>query len=309
MKRSNIEECISWAKSKNGRCLTPIYTNSRTKMEWACEFNHTWFAAFHMIKQNHWCPTCAGVNKNTIDSGQRLADNFGGKCLQIKQVNGRSICEWKCNQNHSWWSRQDNVLEGHWCPKCSGVAKNNINDCIELAAGHDGYCLSTEYVNNTSDLCWQCKNKHIWFSSYNTVSSQKSWCPKCGSHKTQNKIIKIIEDFGFDVFPNQRKLNWLINPKTNRNLEIDILLPQQKIAIEYDGQQHFMPIRFSSISLEKAKINFEKQKKLDALKTALIADHIKNNGSDVKYFFRISYTEEITEDLIRERLRLCNILI
>jgi len=42
--------------------------------------------------------------------------------------------------------------------------------------------------------------------------------------------VKVIENY---------RPNWLRNPKTGRNLEIDLYLPKFKIGIEYQGAQHF----------------------------------------------------------------------
>ena len=55
----------------------------------------------------------------------------------------------------------------------------------------------------------------------------------------QLRILKIMEK----IYPNERIISnyrpdFLYNPYTKRNLEIDIWLPDQKLAIEVDGSQH-----------------------------------------------------------------------
>lgn len=53
-----------------------------------------------------------------------------------------------------------------------------------------------------------------------------------------------------EMFPNSEVLtnvrpNWLRNPRTGRNLELDIFLPNESLALEYQGQQHYIyPNRF-----------------------------------------------------------------
>ena len=50
-------------------------------------------------------------------------------------------------------------------------------------------------------------------------------------------------------------------------LPFDFYIPPKNIIIEFDGKQHFSPVRFGGMSKEKAKINFIKQKKRDKIKT------------------------------------------
>ncbi|WP_127716975.1 zinc-ribbon domain-containing protein [Halobacteriovorax sp. HLS] len=46
-----------------------------------------------------------------------------------------------------------------------------------------GKLHSTEYVNSTSYLLWECKNGHKWKASALEIMGKKStrgvWCPKC----------------------------------------------------------------------------------------------------------------------------------
>ena len=50
------------AKENGGRCLSGIYINNRTKMEWECVLLHKWLASLSSVKyRNHWCPECKKV--------------------------------------------------------------------------------------------------------------------------------------------------------------------------------------------------------------------------------------------------------
>ena len=46
-----------------------------------------------------------------------------------------------------------------------------IQDMHSLAKARGGKCLSTEYINISTKLQWQCAKGHIWEAVYN-----KSWC-------------------------------------------------------------------------------------------------------------------------------------
>src|SRR6266568_4677537 len=45
-----IEQCQDFALLKGGRCISIIYINAHTKMEWECDQGHRWLSTFHKIK-------------------------------------------------------------------------------------------------------------------------------------------------------------------------------------------------------------------------------------------------------------------
>ncbi|MBP1167232.1 hypothetical protein JOE44_004116 [Chryseobacterium sp. PvR013] len=55
----NILEMDLIAKERNGKCLSSIYKNSSTKLEWQCSEGHRWKAMPSLIKRGAWCPKCS----------------------------------------------------------------------------------------------------------------------------------------------------------------------------------------------------------------------------------------------------------
>lgn len=49
-------------------------------------------------------------------------------------------------------------------------------------------------------------------------------------------------------------------------LPYDFYIPEKNILIEYQGEQHFKPIRYGGIDIEIAKNNLKKQRHYDWLK-------------------------------------------
>ena len=73
-------------------------------------------------------------------------------------------------------------------------------------------------------------------------------------------------------------------------LSYDIFIGKMKVAIEYQGKQHFEPVEIFG-----GKENFEKQKERDVLKKKLSDE----NGIKLVY---INYWEDITAELIRKKV-------
>lgn len=59
-KQLTIEDCIEFARLKDGCCLSTEYENSAALLVWQCSDGHTWTANFNNIKsKNSWCPICS----------------------------------------------------------------------------------------------------------------------------------------------------------------------------------------------------------------------------------------------------------
>jgi len=59
-----------------------------------------------------------------------------------------------------------------------------LDDARALARQRGGRCLSTNYVNNSTRMLWQCESGHKWEAIYNNIYRGK-WCPRCrGFYRT-----------------------------------------------------------------------------------------------------------------------------
>ncbi|MED5618253.1 hypothetical protein [Ideonella sp. BN130291] len=62
-RRLTIEHMRQAAHERGGRCLSDRYVNVSTKIRWECHKGHTWESAYNNIRQGHWCPACASLNR------------------------------------------------------------------------------------------------------------------------------------------------------------------------------------------------------------------------------------------------------
>jgi len=293
-----INICIELAKSKNGECLSLEYINCYTKMLWRCENQHIWPATYNTIQQGHWCSICCHAT-NSIEDCVALAKSKGGLCLSTDYVNAHAKLQWRCVNNHTWWSNFNHIRIGTWCPKCSKKFPHTIDDCIKFAKNKNGRCLSEQYKNAKTKLQWQCSKEHIWWACFDNIKNGNKWCPKCMMRKEQSALTLIAElIFGTKSVMNYRGFDWL-KLKTNKQ-EIDIWFPELKLAIEYDGEQHFYPIEYFG-----GQENFEKTTQRDHLKNQKIAEHTE----DIKYFIRFNYKEPITKEYVIQKLIDCSVPI
>ena len=179
-KLDGIMEGMKIAESHDGKCLSVEYINNKTKMLWQCKSGHQWETVLGVIKRGHWCPSCAGKAKLSLKIAQDIAKKKNGKCLNIEYIGNHVNMLWGCKLGHRWKASFKNIKRGHWCPECSCKKKLNLGVAKQIAKGHNGKCLSTEYVNNSTKIRWQCKYKHRWNAGLSDIKNHKTWCPECG---------------------------------------------------------------------------------------------------------------------------------
>ena len=131
-KKLSIDSCDKLAANKNGKCISREYKNAHTKMLFECKNKHKWETTYANVYSGKWCPTCAGVNKNSLFDCNNLAAKYHGKCLSDEYVNASEIMSWECYCGHRWSSTYNNIQRGQWCPVCKvGKAQGKLCSIIK----------------------------------------------------------------------------------------------------------------------------------------------------------------------------------
>ncbi|MCP4701639.1 MAG: hypothetical protein GY862_32980 [Gammaproteobacteria bacterium] len=58
------------------------------------------------------------------------------------------------------------------------MPKDTIENMRHLAQMRGGQCLSAQYINTDTKLCWQCQAGHQWEAIPKSIK-QGTWCPVC----------------------------------------------------------------------------------------------------------------------------------
>ena len=121
-----------------------------------------------------------------------MAADRGGLLLSKEYINTGTKLLWQCSKGHQWMATDNTVTMGSWCPYCTNRISHTIEQMRTLAKKHGGLCLSMKYKGNKTKLKWQCKEKHTWKASPNSIL-QGSWCQLCYWQKRRkNPLIKNI---------------------------------------------------------------------------------------------------------------------
>jgi len=130
-----------------------------------------------------------------------------------------------------------------------------------------------------------------------TIEKRKQWLKykrrtKGKYGEREDKVRSLVEKLFYPLkFPSVRP-DWLINPETNKPMEIDLYCKELKLAFEVQGQQHY---KYKE-NFHKTEENFKKMQQRDALKR-LILQRAGIKLVEIPYYFG---TDSLKEYILRQ---------
>lgn len=202
------------------------------KTLWRCGNGHIWTARYDNIKTGYGCPACANNSRRRKHQKKRPEYNKLAKERQLRFVgelprNTKEKTRFECIQcGYIWYTSYGSLSQGCGCPRCIGLSPKKRQDYISLAK-LKGVTWIGDIPKNTKEKTeWECPKEHTWKTSYHTLLYGRG-CPRCmhivNGKKVSSQQIKVAEMVG-----------GILNFQCG-NIFIDVALPEQKIAIEYDS--------------------------------------------------------------------------
>lgn len=205
------------------------------KYKYKCPEGH-----HHSIVMSKWldgarCPYCIGNAKLTIGFIRAEFAKEGYILLTTEYINSKTPlnCLTPCGNRYS-------ISWNNWHTGYR-YNKNKITRNIEMVAENVvlyGYTLkSTTYNNNKEKLHLVCTRGHDYFVSWDNWYGAKSRCPKCnkvGKSIWEDIIKKFVKSLNISFLENDRTI--ILNPDTNRYVELDLWFPNLNKAIECNSK-------------------------------------------------------------------------
>lgn len=187
---------------------------------------------------------------------------------------------------HGWWFvNATNHLSGCGCPKCKSEklshffasnAEDFINKAIKVHGDKYDYS-KVNYINNKTDVLITCKEHGDFYQSPHNHLQGKG-CPFCKESHLENVVKQSLFEHKI-TFEYQKRFKWL-------GLQsLDFYLPDYKIAIECQGEQHYKEGHFNESLSEQIKRDNEKKEKC------------KHNGIQILYFASEKYDKNVINNI------------
>lgn len=261
------------------------YKTAKTKLEFYCNdckdfFNMTWDSVFSGAN----CAVCKGFQTGRFHGLQYLEPEIAKEIDSSNKISPSNISIssnkkllWKCKDcGKTWWAMvntRTNKKQRCGCPYCGGLKVSDKNRFSiffpEIAKEwhpnkNKGVFPKDVSYGTAKKFWWSCKDcGNEWFADVHNRTSGMNGCPKCRSSKGEKEISRKLTKF---------KINYMFqksfdNCRDEEILYFDFYIKKLNACIEYQGEHHFKPIRFSnSVSKEDAILKLKSQKRRDGIK-------------------------------------------
>ena len=264
------------------------YDGAHTKVCIICPEHGEFWQTPNERKNGCGCPICGNEAKgercrsSKEEFIKKANEVHGGKYeySKVEYVNNATKVCIICPKHGNFEQTPNSHLRGCGCPNCSfentgDRCRSSLVEFIKKARKLHGdkYNYSNvEYVNSRIKVCiicsehgefWQSPNKHLIGSG----------CPKCNLSHLERSVMNYLDNVGI-TYDYQKRFKWL------GKQSLDFYLPEYKVGIECQGEQHFFPVDFAGKGVEWACKEFDKLIERDKCKKALCEKH----GIKLLYF-------------------------
>ncbi len=117
---SMLEELQIAAHKLYAECLSTVYVNARSKMDFRCnKCDREWKSTSNDIKNGYGCLRCGGKMKITLNSLQKRGQMVGAKLLSKRYTNAKTKLNWQClDCDNIFWRAGTDIQQGKGCPSC-----------------------------------------------------------------------------------------------------------------------------------------------------------------------------------------------
>lgn len=225
---------------------------------------YTWKIRPSNFYHGNRCPRCshkrAGLlkTKNTKWYKQKVFNLVGNSYKVLgKYINSSTPIKMKhtiCN--YEWCVTPNNFLKGRRCPRCkfkrlsenwSKDHKANILDKTKLLDYIDrirsyGFIVLGTYSGFHKKIEVACpKCNYHWNPRFDDLLYNKTSCPRCTK---ESKGEKFVREFLEDNNINYESQKVFKDLKDKQSLSYDFYLPTSNTLLEYQGGQHYFPVKY-----------------------------------------------------------------
>ena len=241
------------------------YLGTQIKITWKClKCKYEWRAVpTDIINTGVGCVSCAGLIPLTNETFDFRIKNKKIKRLE-DYAGAHTKIKWKClvnNCKYEWWAKPNDVAKAAvGCPMCGGTGKLN-NEIIDKRLIGLNVKRIEDYISIKEKIKFRCLICECsWDCQPYSVCKGLTGCPTC-LYVSEKIIFRALEDNDINFIYQQPIKK--IDTNEIKKFRLDFYIKNKKIAIEYNGEQHYKPVKFGSYGDDEAERLFKKQLKRD----------------------------------------------
>lgn len=238
-----------WMTDKNDIHPSQVSRGSGRRGWWQCDLLHEWRATVSDRAGGRGCPFC---------TGRRILPGYN----DLATLNPEALTFWDFSRNdedpsnvapgshkkvwwmggcgHSWFAPIRHVAQkGYGCSVCAGRLGGHEHNNLKTVHPHlAGEWHPTRNDRNPEDVThssgyeawWLCEKGHEFQVRVNQRAHFQTGCAACSrvsESKPEADLAAFVESLGLEVIRNDRKVL--------KGLELDIIVPEKNVAIEFNG--------------------------------------------------------------------------
>lgn len=272
VKRYNNDEWIAKAKRIHGNKYDYSkvkYTNAREKVTIICHekdilgIEH---GEFDIRACNHitgtGCPKCGKrykMSQNEFIGKAKLVHGDKYDYSETKYTYSTEKVDIICKIHGLFTQVASSHLMGCGCPKCNKGVRIDKDEFIEKSKEVHGdyYDYSdVDYISARTKVLINCP-RHGAFLQTPAAHMKGCGCQKCKSSRLEDVVLNLLKK-------NDISFIYQSNILDMGKQSVDFLIPDKRLIIECQGEQHFNPVDFSKgENKEQARLLLKQRKKLD----------------------------------------------
>lgn len=277
----SIQNLREYVRRNNIPCSVPNQEYNKDNVVLTCSCGDNFVVEWNNFINKHQYQCCrCGRKKSAINHRK---DNLYMDVMS--RANLQIIEEYKgCKYSHYFMNKDGYIVKTNLYNIKEGVNPNDTIFDVSNKYSIDNMkhylsinqpnieLISNEYCGAKEYYKFKCSCGNIFSTTWGYLRSlSDARCPICSNRMSniEHKVFLWLKENGVE-FISQYSFD---DCKDVSKLKFDYYLPFYNKMIEVDGEQHFAPIRFGSISQEQAEINFRSNSKRDKIKNDYCLEH------------------------------------
>lgn len=259
-----------------------VYHGITKKITITCPIHGDFEIKANDFLNGHGCQECGGVKRlNTQTFIEKARKVHGDKYnySKVNYINNKTKVCIICPEHGEFWQTPSRHLCGDRCPMCFKSEKKTTEQFIEEAKEVHGnkYDYSkVNYQGNKKKVEVICP-KHGSFFMTPLYHLQGHGCLYCNESHLERDVNSILEKLGL-LFIRQKRFDWL------GKKSLDFYIPKYKLAIECQGEQHFMVLKYFGGDDEfKKRVKYDISKNVECEENNVKILYIVSNNDGTDY--------------------------
>jgi very-short-patch-repair endonuclease len=289
------EEAVKRFRNKHGDRYeydSSSFTNMENKMNIICRKHGVFSQSPEKHSTGRGCPKCKwyilreAFTPTWVEVVNTFRKIHGDRYDYPEQeyINSRGKIRVICKEHGEFITNADKHSSGSGCRECAGNNPKTYDEWISVFRDVHGfrYTYPLQKITASRHITIICYKHGEFQQGVNKHAYRSRGCPICRESKGEKSIAAFLDNNNIK-YERQKKFD---DCKNKFPLSFDFFLPDYKILIEYDGEQHFR-----EVSHWGGKEQYDISQHRDKIKTEWVSSH--------PYFMllRIRYDEDVSSRL------------